>query len=89
MLDQFGREVGVGDKVQLKGTVVGVNDFSPDYLNCWVELDEPMPPSGAQLRIGLNTQQVEMTKSALTQRRILEINQQIGQVKQLVQQLFA
>jgi hypothetical protein len=88
MVDQYGREVGVGDQVQLKGTVVGVNDLSPYYLNCWVELEQEMPPSGVKMRIGLNTQQVEMTKSAQTQRRILRINEQVGQLKQLVQQLF-
>lgn len=88
MNDQFGREVGVGDQVSLKGTVVGVNDLSPYYLNCWVELDGQMPPSGAQIRVGLNTQMVEMTKSAQTQRRVLRITQQIGELKQLVSQLM-
>lgn len=88
MNDQFGREVGPGDQVSLKGTVVGVNDLSPYYLNCWVQLDQPMPPSGAQIHVGVNTQMVEMTKSAQTQRRIMSITQQIGQIKQLVTQLM-
>ena len=89
MLDQFGREVGVGDKVQLTGTLVAVNEFTPDFLNCYVQLDEPMPPSGARIQIGLNTQQVGMAESASTQRRLLRINQQIGQLKQLVRELYA
>ena len=88
MNDQFGREVGGGDEVSMKGTIVGVNDFSPFYLNCWVELDGEMPPSGAKVKVGLNTQMVEMTKSSLTQRRIMSITQQIGQIKQLITQLM-
>ena len=74
--------------MSLKGTVVGVNDLSPYYLNCWVELEQQMPPSGAQIRIGVNTQMVEMTKSSQTQRRIMSITQQIGQIKQLITQLM-
>lgn len=88
MNDQFGREVGVGDKVSLKGTIVGVNDLSPNFLNCWVELEEKMPPTDAQIRIGVNTKMVEMTESSLTQRRIMGITYQIGQIKQLIMQLM-
>ena len=88
MNDQFGREVGVGDKVQLKGTIVGVNDFTPDFVNCFVQLDEGMPPTGARIQLSLNTQQVEMLESSATQRRLGRINQQIGQIKQLVRELY-
>lgn len=79
----------MGDKVSLKGTIVGVNDLSPNFLNCWVELEEKMPPTNAEIRIGVNTQMVEMTESSLTQRRITSITYQIGEIRQLVQQLMS
>jgi|SRR5215475_1585706 len=57
MNDQYGREVLLGDTVTLKGSVVDLLD-DPNYKNCTVLLDSQMPPSGAQVRIDLNTQQL-------------------------------
>lgn len=57
MNDQYGRPVSVGDTVSLKGSVVDLLD-DPNYINCTVLLSQQMPPSGMQLRIDLNTQQV-------------------------------
>ena len=67
--------------MQLKGAFVWVGE-SPDFVNCYVQLDETMPPSGARVQISLNTQQVEVTQSAQTQRRVSKVNQQIGHLKQ-------
>ena len=56
--DQFGRPVAVGDTVVIKGEVVHVLD-DPNYINCTVKLAQPMPPSGAQTTVQLNTAQLE------------------------------
>ena len=81
-LDQFGKAVGVGDKVQLKGSVVWVDDGNPNFVNCKVQLDETMPPAGTRSELSLNTKQLEVTQSANTSRRVNRMNQQIGQRKQ-------
>lgn len=57
MNDQYGRPVFVGDTVTIKGSLIDLLD-DPDYINCTVLLDQQMPPSGTQVRIDLNTQQV-------------------------------
>lgn len=56
--DQYGRPVKVGDSVIIRGTVETV-DENPNYINCTVKLDEPMPPSGAEVKVQLNSAQVE------------------------------
>jgi hypothetical protein len=60
--DSFGRPVSVGDTVVIKGEVTKVLD-NPNYINCTVKLAKPMPPSGAEMNIELNTAQVENTSS--------------------------
>lgn len=56
--DQFGRPVKVGDPVTLKGKVTKVTE-EPNYINCTVQLDIPMPPAGTEVSINLNTAQLE------------------------------
>lgn len=56
--DQFGKPVSVGDAVIIKGTVESVTE-DPNYINCTVLLDEQMPPSGAEVRVQINTAQLE------------------------------
>lgn len=56
--DKFGRPIKVGDEVVIKGTVETVTE-DPNYINCTVKLDEPMPPSGAEVRVQVNTAQLE------------------------------
>lgn len=55
--DQNGSPVWQGDTVIIKGHVIDVIE-DPNYLNCTVQLDQQLPPSGAQMKIDLNTQQV-------------------------------
>lgn len=61
--DVFGRPVSVGDMVTVKGTVESVTE-DPNYVNCTVLLVEQMPPSGAEVRIQVNTAQLEDQTSA-------------------------
>lgn len=61
--DVFGKPVSVGDAVIIKGTVESVTE-DPNYVNCTVLLDEQMPPSGAEVRIQVNTAQLEDETSA-------------------------
>lgn len=56
--DQFGKPVHVGDPVIIKGVVESVEE-NPNYINCTVLLDEQMPPSGAEVRVQLNTAQLD------------------------------
>jgi hypothetical protein len=86
LLDVFGREVGVGAAVEITGVVVGVDIGNP--VNCFVQLDELMPPSGTRIRIGLTSTQVALTETALTQRRLLRLNEQIGQFVQPFRELY-
>jgi hypothetical protein len=85
-IDEFGRPVNVGDSVRITGTVVGVDDGAP--FNIFVELDVLMPPSGTRIRIPLNSTQVELIETALTQRRLLRLNEQIGQWVQPFRELY-
>jgi hypothetical protein len=55
--DQYGRPLAVGDAVTVKGSLVSITD-EPNYINCEVKLDQPMPPSGAEVKIQINTKQV-------------------------------
>jgi hypothetical protein len=59
-LDEFGRNVSVGDQVSLTGIVESLTD-GVDFVNCAVLLDNVMPPTGAQTRISLNTAQLVLT----------------------------
>ena len=61
MHDQYGRTIFRGDTVALTGRVVDLLDDEPDYVNCTVQLDQQMPPSGATIRLDLNTMQVVKT----------------------------
>lgn len=56
--DQFGREVAVGDTVIVRGQVTKVLE-DPGYINCTVQVQQPMPPAGTIVNLQLNTQQVE------------------------------
>lgn len=42
----------------IKGSLIHVKDDS-NYLNCTVKLAQPMPPSGAEIELTLNTVQLE------------------------------
>ena len=53
----MGSPVWKGDTVIIKGKVIDIAE-DPNYLNCTVQLDQQLPPSGAQMKIDLNTQQV-------------------------------
>lgn len=55
--DQYGRPVWEGDTVIIQGKVIDLVE-DPNYINCTVQLDQQLPPSGAQLRVDLNTQQL-------------------------------
>lgn len=56
--DQFGRPVSVGDTVTLVGEVTKILE-DPGYINCTVKLQHPMPPSGSETNILVNTVQLE------------------------------
>lgn len=56
--DQFGRPVAVGDTVTLVGEVTKVLE-DPNFVNCTVKLQKPMPPSGTETNLQLNTVQLE------------------------------
>lgn len=64
--DQFGKPVHVGDPVIIKGVVESVEE-SPNYVNCTVLLDERMPPSGAEVRVQLNTAQLDDQATGMQQ----------------------
>jgi hypothetical protein len=66
--------------------VVGLDEDDP--LNCFVQLDELMPPTSTRVRIALNSTQVERIETALTQRRLLRLNEQIGEFKQPFRELY-
>jgi hypothetical protein len=85
-LDEFGRPVAVGDAVQLTGVVVGVDVAGP--LNSFVQLDALLPPSGTRIRLPLDSTQYAVIETALTQRRLLRLNEQIGQFIQPFRELF-
>lgn len=57
MKDQYGRPVFLGDTVTLKGQITDIIE-NPNYINCTVRLDQPMPPSGAPFSLFLNTAQL-------------------------------
>ncbi len=54
MNDSLGNELSRGDTVTLTGRVLDVTE-DPNFLNCTVQLAKPMPPTGAQIKINLNT----------------------------------
>lgn len=57
--DANGNPVAVGDAVLIPGTVTSVTaDFY--YVNCTVELQFPLPPTGARIFQSLNTQQLQL-----------------------------
>ena len=55
--DQYGRPVWQGDSVTIQGKIIDIVE-DPNYLNCTVQLDQQLPPSGAQVKVDLNTQQL-------------------------------
>jgi len=85
-LDEFGRPASEGDEVKISGTIVGVKEGAP--MDILMELDALMPPSGTRLRIPLNATQVEVTETSLTQRRLLRLNQQVGDFEQQFRELY-
>ena len=60
-VDQYGSPISLGDTVSISGAVVDLVD-NPNYVNCTVLLDRQMPPSGTQVRLDCNTQQVIKTQ---------------------------
>lgn len=57
MNDQYGRKILLGDSVTIQGTVTDLLE-NPNGINCTVELQQQMPPTGAQTKLDLNTQQL-------------------------------
>ena len=55
--DQFGRPVAVGDTVTLVGEVTKLSP-DPNYVNCTVKLQKPMPPAGTETNLQVNTAQL-------------------------------
>jgi len=68
MIDQFGRSIAVGDQVTITGSLIDLIE-DPNYINCTVQLDQQMPPSGAQVRIDLNTQQLVLKGQSQTEQQ--------------------
>ena len=61
--DAKGNLLKPGDKVVIPATVICVHP-SPEYCNCDVEFEYPMPPNTARSRFStLNTRQVEKVGS--------------------------
>lgn len=56
--DLYGRPLAVGDAVCIKGCVISLSE-DVDFINCVIKLDEPMPPSGAEVKVQLNSRQIE------------------------------
>lgn len=55
--------MAVGDTVTIKGKLTAVSE-NPNYLNCTVQLDQQLPPSGSEMTIQLNTQQLVKDEEA-------------------------
>ena len=55
--DQFGRPIAVGDTVTMTGEVTKVVE-DPNFVNCTVNLQQSMPPSGTETNLQLNTAQL-------------------------------
>lgn len=55
--------MAVGDAVTIKGKLTAVSE-NPNYLNCSVLLDQQLPPSGSEMTINLNTQQLVKDEEA-------------------------
>lgn len=58
MIDQYGRQIWQGDTVVLKGSIVDLLEGQQNYINCTVLLDQQLPPSGTQVYVDLNSQQL-------------------------------
>lgn len=56
--DANGKPLEVGDRVTIPATVTTVKD-DLNYVNCTVELEHPLPPTGAKISQSLNSQQLE------------------------------
>lgn len=54
-IDHFGRTVNVGDAIYVTGTVESLTEATG--VNAVMLLDQLTPPSGAQVRVNLNTTQ--------------------------------
>jgi hypothetical protein len=85
-LDEWGRPVDTNDPVNITGTIVGLRDGAD--FNILFELDQLMPPTETRLRFPLNGIQVYRTQTALTQRRLQRLNQQVGYLEQGARELY-
>lgn len=56
--DLHGRPLALNDTVIIKGTVFSMAE-DLNYLNCVVQLAEPLPPTGADHKISVNSKQIE------------------------------